>query len=161
MQETTNNGGVDQATTAANLKRYRVTESWKDYEVTLEVNLDVLTVERASLINDYLSDNKTRLADENGDIIRVAIRMAGTTMIRIMLEQGGAEFGPELTNLFGDSPGVARTYDLHSTEGFGGCEAAEMPYGWCGIRVLGAAVDVPTFFEVELSEISALSGPVK
>ncbi|WP_122665351.1 DUF2528 family protein [Pseudomonas viridiflava] len=138
-----------------NIKRFKVSESWKDYEVLLEVNLDVLTPDRAAMINSYLSDDKTRLMDEDGDVIRVAIRMAGSTMIRIMLEQGGAGFTPAFKNIFGDNPGLIWTHDLHSTDGFGGCEADEKPYGWCGMRVIGAEVDVPGFFEVELKELPA------
>lgn len=138
-----------------NIKRFKVSESWKDYEVLLEVNLDVLTPDRAAMINSYLSDDQTRLMDEDGNVISVAIRMAGSTMIRIMLEQGGAGFTPTFKNIFGDNPGPSWTHDLHSTEGFGGCEADERPYGWCGMRVIGADVDVPGFFEVELKELSA------
>ena len=136
-----------------NLKRYKVKDSWKDYEVLLEVNLDVLTLDRATMINNYLSDDKARLMDESDDVIRVAIRLAGSTMIRIMLEQGGAGFTPTFKNVFGTNPGPSWTHDLHSTEGFGGCEADEQPFGWCGIRVIGAEVDVPGFFEVELTEL--------
>ena len=136
-----------------NIKRFKVSESWEDYEVLLEVNLDVLTPDRAAMINSYLSDDQTRLRDEDGDVIRVAIRLAGSTMIRIMLEQGGAGFTPTFKNMFGDNPGASWTHDLHSTEGFGGCEADERPYGWCGIRVIGADVDVPGYYEVELTEI--------
>lgn len=135
-----------------NIKRFKVSESWKDYEVLLEVNLDVLTPDRAAMINNYLSDEQTRLMDEGGDVIRVAIRLAGSTMIRIMLEQGGAGFTPTFKNMFGDNPGASWTHDLHSTEGFGGCEADEQPYGWCGIRVIGAEVDVPGYYDVELTE---------
>ncbi|MGH8385513.1 MAG: DUF2528 family protein [Pseudomonas sp.] len=157
MQAQTNSGNVAEATTPANLKRYRVAESWKDYEVTLEVNLDVLTQERAAMINQYLSDDKTRLMEESDDVVRVAVRLAGSTMIRIMLEQGGTSFTPASKTIFGDNPGTSWTHDLHSAEGFGGCEADERPYGWCGIRVIGADVDVPGFFEVDLTEI-AVSG---
>ncbi|UVM06394.1 DUF2528 family protein [Pseudomonas laurylsulfatiphila] len=153
MQAQTLNDGVAEATTPTNLKRYRVAESWKDYEVLLEVNLDVLTSERAAMINQYFGDDKTRLMDECDDVVRVAIRLAGSTMIRIMLEQGGAGFTPTFKNVFGDNPGASWTRDLHSTEGFGGCEVDELPYGWCGMRVIGAEVDVPGFFEVELTEL--------
>lgn len=154
MQGQTNNGDVAEATTPANLKRYRVAESWKDYQVTLEVNLDVLTLERAAMINQYFSDDKTRLMEESDDVIRVAIRLAGSTMIRIMLEQGGASFTPAFKNVFGDNPGTSWTHDLHTAEGFGGCEADEQPYGWCGMRIIGADVDVPGFFEVDMTEIA-------
>ncbi|NBA97946.1 DUF2528 family protein [Pseudomonas sp. R5(2019)] len=137
-----------------NIKRFKVSESWKDYEVLLEVNLDVLTPDRAAMINNYLSNEQTRLMDEGGDVIRVAIRLAGSTMIRIMLEQGGAGFTPTFKNVFGENPGASWTHDLHSAEGFGGCEADEQPYGWCGMRVIGAEVDVPGYYEVELTELT-------
>ncbi|CAI8763650.1 DUF2528 family protein [Pseudomonas sp. IT-P44] len=135
-----------------NIKRFKVSESWKDFEVLLEVNLDVLTSERATMINHYFSDNQTRLIDENDDVVRVAIRLAGSTIIRAMLEQGGAGFTPTFKNVFGDNPGSSWTRDLHSAEGFGGCEADEQPYGWCGMRVIGAQVDVPGYFDVDLVE---------
>lgn len=154
MQAQTNSGNVAEANTPPNLKRYRVAESWKDYQVTLEVDLDVLTQERAAMINQYFSDDKTRLMEESGDVIRVAIRLAGSTMIRIMLEQGGAEFTPAFKHVLGIDPGPSWTHDLHSAEGFGGCEADEQPFGWCGIRVIGADVDIPSFFEVDLTEIA-------
>ncbi len=135
------------------IKHFKVCESWKDYEVLLEVNLDVLTPARAAMINNYFSDHETRLMDEDGDVIRVAVRLAGSTMIRIMLEQGGAlGFTPAFKNIFGENPGACWTQDLHSAEGFGGCEVDEKPYGWCGMRVIGANVEVPGFFEVELTE---------
>lgn len=156
MQAQTHSSSDAEAITPANLKRYRVAESWKDYEVTLEVNHDVLTKERASMINHYFSDDQTRLMEENGDVVRVAIRLAGSTLIRIMLEQGGASFPPTFKNVFGDNPGASWTHDLHSAEGFGGCEADEQPYGWCGVRVIGADVGVPGFYEVELTESAVL-----
>ncbi|MFJ7315076.1 DUF2528 family protein [Pseudomonas sp. NPDC098747] len=158
MQAQHQSSSAIEATTPANLKRYRVSESWKDYEVLLEVNFDVLTPDRAAMINDYLYDEHTRLMDEGGDVIRVAIRLAGATMIQIMLEQGGTAFTPTFKNVFGDNPGPSWTRDLHSAEGFGGCEADEKPYGWCGIRVIGANVDVPGFYEVELTEITEQAG---
>jgi hypothetical protein len=150
MQAQTNSGSVAEATTPANLKRYPVAESWKDYEV----NLDVLTQEPAAMINQYFSDYETRLMEESDNVVRVAIRLAGSTIIRIMLEQGRASFTPTFKNVFGNNPGTSWTHDLHGAESFGGCEADEQPYGWCCMRVIGANVDVPSFFEVDLTEIA-------
>jgi len=41
-----------------NVKTYRVKEDWKDYEVWLEVDHDVLTQELAELINDFWGGKK-------------------------------------------------------------------------------------------------------
>ncbi|WP_104097576.1 DUF2528 family protein [Stutzerimonas kunmingensis] len=135
------------------IKRYTVEESWKDYSVTLEVDHSVLTPERAAEINNFWSDHRSRLNEESGDAVLAVIRLAGSTLIRVMLSEGGADFSEKTKGpIFGDNPGPYWTKDLHDLEGWGG-SVPESPFGWCGIRCVAADVEVPGFDEVELKEL--------
>lgn len=137
----------------SNLKRYTVKESWKDYTVTLEADLSILTPERAELINTFWSDHKSRVHDENGDVVRAVIRLAGSTLIRIMLAEGGASFTEKTKGAILDmNPGPIWTEDLHNEEGWGGVEPGQ-PFGWCGIRCVAADVDTPSYDDLELKEL--------
>ena len=142
--------------TTPNIKRFKVKDTWKDYEVTLEVNLDRLTPERAELINSFWSEDKYRLRQENGDVVRAVIRLAGQTLINAMLSQGGTDFSESTKGLiFGDNPGHIWTKDdLHNEEGWGG-PVEEDGFGWCGIRVVAADVHFPGFEDVALAEVAA------
>lgn len=142
--------------TTANIKRFKVKDTWKDYEVTLEVNLDRLTPERAEMINSFWSGDDYRLREEKGDTVRAVIRLAGQRLINAMLSQGGSEFSESTKGaLFGDNPGPIWTQDdLHNEEGWGGT-VEEDGFGWCGIRVVAAEVFVPGFDDVALSEIAS------
>lgn len=130
--------------------QYKVKEVWKDYEVTLEVNHAVLTVEVATLINQFWSDDHWRLAAENGDVVRTVIRLFGSSMIQIMFSEGGASFSSASRS--GDHPAPYWTADLHNEEGWGGTQGGD-PYGFCGIRVIAADVETPGFHDVELEAI--------
>lgn len=79
----------------SNVKTYIVTASWfNDAGVTLRVDHNVLTSELATLINDFWSDNDSRLMDEDGDVVRAVIRLFGQVAIRYFMADGGASFGP-------------------------------------------------------------------
>ncbi|WP_273822727.1 DUF2528 family protein [Pseudomonas asplenii] len=132
-----------------NIKRFLVKDDWKDYQVTLEVNLDRLTVERAEMINGFWTDAEDRKDEESGDVIRTVIRLAGQEVIGEMLENRGAHFTPTCNRY----PAQSATMKLHSGEGWGG-ESEGDDYGWCGIRVIGADVQPPNFEELSLTEIS-------
>lgn len=134
-------------TLSLNLKKFRVKDTWRDYEVTLEVDLNRLTAERAELINSFWTGAEDRVDEEGEDVVRAVIRMAGQEMICQMLNDGGAEFNEQNTWRCNN---VSK--ELHNREGWGG----EVPwdnFGWCGIRVIGADVEMPTFEEVALSEV--------
>ncbi len=136
-----------------NIKQYLVKETWKEYQVTLEVNHDVLTEEVASLINGFWSNAADRLSAENGDVVRTVIRLFGQTMIYRMLSEGGAIFSTNTRSCITDeNPGRFWTEDLHNEEGWGGTDPC--PYGFCGIRVIAADVDTPSYDDVELAEVS-------
>ncbi|KSQ02022.1 DUF2528 family protein [Pseudomonas aeruginosa] len=134
------------------IKRYTVKESWKDYSVTLEVDHSILTTERATMMNDFWSNNKGRERAENGDVVRAVIRLAGSWLINMMLREGGSSFTQTSDASPFDNPGPIWTEDLHEEEGWGGKDPST-PFGWCGIRCVAAEVEAPEFSDVVLEEI--------
>jgi hypothetical protein len=92
MQAQNPSSSAVEASTPPNIKRYLVKETWKEYQVTLEVNHDVLTEETASLINGFWSNAEDRLSAENGDAVLTVIRLFGQTMIYRMLSEAGETF---------------------------------------------------------------------
>lgn len=128
------------------LKRFKVQDWAGVAEVILEVDLQILTVEVATEINEFLTDPRDRMAEERGDAIRVAVRLFGAYALREMLSDGGAEFDGAVT-------GDQWSKRVQSYEGMGGCNPA--PFGWCGIRVVGANVSVPDFGLVTLEEVTS------
>ncbi len=138
----------------ANIKRYTVSEQFGDDKVTLEVNHDVLTVERATMMNQFRGDPDWRLEEENGDVVRAVIRMFGQVMINTMLAQGGADFSERTRSPMGDSnPGPIWTADVHNEEGWGGTEDGN-PFGWCGIRCVAACVSSLDYDDCQVEEVA-------
>jgi hypothetical protein len=79
----------------SNITTYRVAaDSFSDAEVTLQVDLDVLTPALAAEINNFWSHPKDRLQAEDGDVVRAVVRMFGEAAIRHFMADGGASFGP-------------------------------------------------------------------
>lgn len=79
----------------SNITTYRVAAAWfSDAEVTLQVDLDVLTPALAAEINNFWSHPKDRLQAEDGDVVRAVVRMFGEAAIRHFMADGGASFGP-------------------------------------------------------------------
>src|SRR3990167_5695986 len=79
----------------SNITTYRVAAaSFSDAEVTLQVDLDVLTPALAAEINNFWSHPKDRLQAEDGDVVRAVVRMFGEAAIRHFMADGGASFGP-------------------------------------------------------------------
>lgn len=135
------------------IKRYKVKEVWKEYEVTLEVDHSILTIERATMLNDFWSNSKFRLIAEDNDVVRTVIRNFGQIMINMMLAEGGASFVPTMTEVLWGNPGPAWSDDIHDEEGWGGRVEGSF-YGWCGICVIAADVECPSFDDVELVEVT-------
>lgn len=136
------------------IKRYTVKDTWKDFEVTLEVNHRILTEERATMINQFWSDDDHRLSAEDENVVRAVVRLFGLNIINTMLAEGGACFSIDFRSpLTDESPAPYWTRDQHNEEGWGGSESNE-PYGWCGIRVIAADVAPPGFDDLELAEVS-------
>lgn len=131
----------------ANIKRFKIKDTWKDFEVTLEVNLDRLTAERAEQINSFWTGAEDRQDEEGDDVVRAVIRMAGHEVMCELLEDRGADFDDS------DRWNCQRTTkQLHDREGWGG-EVEGDGFGWCGIKVVGADVQLPTFEEVAMTEV--------
>lgn len=119
----------------ANLKRFTLEDAWRDWEVVLEVDLDQLTVERATEINEFWSGDDDRLDDADGDVVRAVIKLAAERFIYALLEYGG------LIVCDGEQSAGWTKSDLHEQEGWGGTEGGQ-PFGWCGIRLVSADVQV-------------------
>lgn len=118
-----------------NIKRYTLRDTWLDWEVVLEVNHDQLTEERATLINQFWSNDDHRLDNAEGDVVKAVIKLAASTLVSAFLRNGGGNFteGNEAALLWTRD-------DLHNQEGWGGPE--DSAYGWCGIRLVSADVGV-------------------
>ncbi len=79
----------------SNITTYRVSADWfGDAEVTLQVDLDVLTPTLAAEINGFWSGAVERLGNEDDDVVRAVVRMFGAAAIQHFMSDGGASFGP-------------------------------------------------------------------
>lgn len=128
-----------------NMKVFKVSDFADENDVTLEVDETKLTVVRATEINNFRGDSRHRIMAQAGVVEEAVIRMFGADMIGLMLADNGASFGR--SNPVGD----LFSKELHEQEGWGGVDGT--PHGWCGIRVVGANVNVPGFDEVFLVEV--------
>lgn len=127
----------------ANLKDFMVSALDGEWQVVLEVDLDKLTVERAREHNLFWSGADFRVAAEDGDVVKAAVRNFGTRAIREIASDGGDWFGD-------GTHSKHYTDQIHEEEGFGGGDGT--PHGWIGIRIVSAEVNVPGFNDCELSE---------
>lgn len=123
----------------ANLKRYTLEDAWKDCDVTVEVDHEILTEERAAEINSFWSGDEERLRDEDGDVVRAVIKYAARMWIYDLLEAGG---------VYVSDGGQSRywTEYRHNMEGWGGVVEGS-DFGWCGIRLVKADVEVDLSLE--------------
>lgn len=133
------------------IKRYVVRDTWKEYEVTMEVNHNVLTVERATLINQFWTGHEDRVEHLGGDVVQAVIQMFGQNAICAYLNDNGANFGD------GDNWLINKcSQELRAEEGWGGeAEDASDPFGWCGIRIVGADVSMPEYEELDILQVLA------
>ena len=138
-----------QANTESSIKRYKVSEPFSDFEVTLEVDHNVLTPAMAQQINQFWMNHEDRAEAEDGDHVRAVIRMAGSLVVGLMLESGwaGASFGTNNTD-----QGQRWSEKFRDEEGWG--SENDTPYGRCGIRVVGASVSHPGFDEFEVEDMT-------
>jgi len=136
------------AASPTNIKRFLVKEDWKDYQVTLEVDMEVLTDEKATMINDFWTGSKDRLGECNGDVRATVVRLFGQNAICTFLQDGGV-----CTNTDWVLNRISK--ELRGEEGWGGEDDDAGLFGWCGIRVVSADVEMPSFDDLELSEIES------
>ncbi|MEH6564597.1 MAG: DUF2528 family protein [Halopseudomonas sp.] len=138
-----------ESTSASCIKRYKVSETFGEFEVRLEVDHNILTPARAKEINEFWGSPEDRIAAEKGDEVKAVIRLAGSRAAAMILCDGwgGASFGtgkPEAGEIW--------SKQFRAQEGWGGEE--DTPFGWCGIRIIGADVEMPGFDEFELREVA-------
>ncbi len=148
MQATQPNSGTAKATTADHIKRYKVSETFGEFEVRLEVDHSILTPERAKEINEFWGSSEERIAAEKGDEVKAVIRLFGSRAAGMILCDGGggASFGTGNTEA-----GEIWSKQFRAQEGWGGEE--DTNFGWCGIRIVGANVEMPGFDEFDLKEV--------
>lgn len=135
------------------IKRYKVQHHWNaDCEVTLEVDHEILTRERAKEINDFWGDAEYRFRHAKSDVFAV-ITLFGQRLIHMMMAEGGSEFG------LGHEAADIWSKQLRAEEGWGGepdpafSSVSEILHGWCGIRVVAANVEIPSFSDFMLKAI--------
>lgn len=148
MQATQPNSGTPQATTDSNIKRYKVSEMFGEFEVTLEVDHNILTPEIAQMINEFWTSHADRLSEEDGDHVRTVIRMFGAEAAGMILADGwgGASFGTR--NI---EAGGIWSEKFREQEGWGG--ESDTKFGRCGIRIVGAEVQIPMFNDFQVEEV--------
>lgn len=126
----------------SNLKKFKVSD-FNDNEVVLEVDLNVLTPQICTEINDFWGGNKPRLQAENGDVVRTVVRLFSQYAIQYFMSDGGVE----LTGPIGER-NVYCTKEVLSFVHEG------LPdFDHLGIVIFAASVDVPTFDDLTLEEI--------
>ncbi|MCF4980766.1 DUF2528 family protein [Pseudomonas gessardii] len=128
------------------IKRYKIEQTWGgNHSVTLEVDHETLTTERALEHLRFWTGADDKISEEDGDAVRAAIRDFGVNAIYHMLADFGADFKDEAT---------AKRWSekMRDMEGYGGETAT--PYGWLGIRIIAAEAQSPSFEEVELKEVA-------
>ncbi|WP_228022208.1 MULTISPECIES: DUF2528 family protein [unclassified Pseudomonas] len=118
-----------------NLKKHTLMDSWKDWSITLEVDHDILTIERATEINEFWTSAEERLSDEDGDVVMVVIKMAAKHLVYAFLEMGGGVCSDER------AAGHWTRDNLQNDEGWGGTVKGSA-FGWCGIRLVSADIEV-------------------
>lgn len=128
-----------------NIKRYRVETGFTDYSVDLEVDHDKLNADLARQINGFWSGDSDRLNEEDGDEVRAVIRFFGVGVIRHLLADGGNFFGQSRRDA-----GQIYSEEMREEEGWGGEDGT--PFGYCGIRVIGADCETPDYDSVTLEE---------
>ncbi|WP_025129702.1 DUF2528 family protein [Pseudomonas sp. PH1b] len=126
----------------ANLKKYTLVDSWKEWSITLEVDHDILTKERATEINGFWSDAEYRISDEDDDVVMAVIKMAAKHLTYAFLEIGGGVCVDD------ESAGYWTRDNLQNEEGWGGTVKGSA-FGWCGIRLVSADVEVDLDLEFQ------------
>lgn len=127
----------------SNITTYRVAaDEFSDAEVTLQVDLDVLTPALAAEINNFWSHPKDRLQAEDGDVVRAVVRMFGEAAIRHFMADGGASFGP---CPWGDRQMTAEVLKAQ-VEGWPDIDGL-------GIGIVGAEVSAVGYHDVKLEAV--------
>lgn len=110
------------------------------HEVLLEVDPAILTNAIAADINSFWGGAALRLADQDGDPVKTAVRLFGSRAIFHMQADGGAAF--EESNKWGAESWTKLVLELEG-EGWPGYEEL-------GIRIVSAYVESCDYFDVTL-----------
>jgi len=137
-----------ESSSTSNIKRYKVSQTCGDHEVWLEVDHDILTPDRAKLINQFWSGSQERISGENGDEVKAVIRLAGIHACGVILADSldGSRYDSSAEAV------RAWSMNFHAQDGWGG--EIHTPFGWCGIRIVAATVECPGFDEFEVREVA-------
>lgn len=131
------------------IRTYKVEHDWNsNCEVTLEVNHEILTPERALEINDFWEGAERRARKAHSNVFAV-ITLFGQHLINQILAEGGSSFGK------GAEAGPIWSAQLRAEEGWGGEDSDKQPYGWCGIRVIAADVETVSFDDLRLKAVKS------
>lgn len=130
------------------LKTFLVSDSKDTFFVALEVDLDKLTPEAASLINAFWGGAEDRLDAEDGNAVRAVIRFLGCKLIGAMLEFGGQSFDERAVT----GPGRGVYWMREFMEGEGLLRNKDFKLDALGIRLVKADVEIPGFDEMDLDE---------
>ncbi|AZE47179.1 MULTISPECIES: DUF2528 family protein [Pseudomonas] len=125
----------------ANLKQYTLKDTWKEWEITLEVDHDILTEERATVINSFWTSAVDRLSEADDDVVRAVIKLAAEGWVYDLLEAGGMRVDDGRQSQIW-------TEDRHNKEGWGGTVQGSA-FGWCGIRLVSAEIEVDLDLEFQ------------
>lgn len=77
--------------TTSQIKRYTIKQAWGDHSIKLEVDHAILTPERADMHLRFWTGADDQIAEEDGDVVRAAIRAFGVNAIYHMLADYGGE----------------------------------------------------------------------
>lgn len=125
------------------IKKFKVSHG-DENAVSLEVDTNILTIELATQINEFWSDARSRLNEQNGDVVQAVARMFGVAAIRAMETDGGVTFSEGDADSSKRWTKVALEYEVE------GWPAAEN----LGIRITMANVYVAEYFSVNMEEES-------
>lgn len=125
----------------ANIKTYTLKDTWKEWSITVEVDHDILTSERAAMINSFWTSAEDRLSDADGNVVRAVIKLAAEGWVYDLLEAGGMRVEDGRQSRIW-------TEDRQNKEGWGGT-VQDSDFGWCGIRLVGADIEVDLDLEFQ------------
>lgn len=129
----------------SNIKTYRVTAHDFDHaEVTLAVDLDILTPELAASINSFWSGSVYRLEEERYDVVRTVVRLFGSVAITHFLGDGGADI---VTHTEAESE--SWTQMVIDAQGEGWPSLKEL-----GIRIKAVMITVAGYEEMHLEALA-------
>lgn len=128
------------------IRQYKLA-NFDGIEIVLEVDHSILTAEKAAVINSFWGGDDDRLSYEDGDVVRAVVKLAAKTIAGGLLADGGGSVYSQ------ESVEMVTRLNLHRLEGWGGSIDGS-DFGWCGIRLVSAEVEVDLDLEFQEDEPS-------